>query len=86
VTWTVELESRARREYLKLDRTVREAITDVIDDLATEPRPPGCKRLVGRDGYRIRSGDWRILYTVTDASKLIRIFRIGHRRDIYRRN
>ncbi|MBI2901867.1 MAG: type II toxin-antitoxin system RelE/ParE family toxin [Planctomycetes bacterium] len=47
------------------------------------PRPPRAKRLVGKAGYRIRRGDYRILYVVDDDARRIRVYRIGHRRDVY---
>jgi mRNA interferase RelE/StbE len=63
---------------------VQVRISEAIDDLATYPRPPGAKRLVGQNGYRLRQGDYRVLYTVDDQARVIRVYRIGHRRDIYR--
>jgi len=84
VNYRVEIESRARREFLSLPTDVQERISDAIDGLARNPRPPGAKRLVGRDGYRLRQGDYRILYTIEDSSRVVRVYRIGHRRDIYR--
>ena len=84
VNYRVEIESRARREFLRLPTDVQERIIDAIDDLARNPRPPGAKRLVGRDGYRLRQGDYRILYPVDDEIRVVRVYRIGHRRDIYR--
>ncbi len=85
MTYTVELETRARREYQGLPILAREQVTDAIDDLEVNPRPPGCKKLVGEDGYRIRTGDYRILYAVDDRSRIVRVYRIGHRREVYRR-
>ncbi len=84
VNYRVEIESRARREFLSLPPDVQARIIDATDDLVTTPRPPGARRLVGRDGYRLRQGDYRILYTVDDKSRVVRVYRIGHRRDIYR--
>ncbi|MCZ7631356.1 MAG: type II toxin-antitoxin system RelE/ParE family toxin [Microthrixaceae bacterium] len=56
-----------------------------IDLLADEPRPPGCTKLTGEDAvYRVRIGDYRILYEVIDDRLLIHVVRIGHRRDVYR--
>lgn len=58
-----------------------------ILQLALNPRPPGCKKLVGEDGFRIRSGDYRILYRIEDSNKQVfiyRIKRIKHRREVYR--
>jgi mRNA interferase RelE/StbE len=57
-----------------------------IDDLQVDPRPSGCKKLVGGNGFRVRTRDYRILYTVDDNLHLVRIYRIGHRREVYRRH
>lgn len=85
MTYRVELETRARRDFLGLHPDARERIADAIDDLAVDPRPPGAKRLVGRDGLRVRAGDYRILYTVDDKARRVHVYIIGHRRDVYRR-
>ena len=84
MTYRIELESRARREFFKLAREIHQRITDGINDLRDNPRPPGAKALVGRTGYRIRVGHYRVLYTIDDATRLVRIYRVGHRRDVYR--
>ena len=85
MTYKVELETHARREYRGLPIHAREQVADAIDDLQVNPRPPGCKKLVGENGYRIRTGNYRILYAVDDRSRIVRIYRIGHRREVYRR-
>jgi len=85
VTYRIEVETRARREYRDLPDHIRDLIADAIDDLQADPRPPGCRKLVGEDGYRVRTGDYRVLYGVDDASRLVRIYRIGHRSTVYRR-
>lgn len=82
--YRVEVETRARREFHNLPNDVRERIEEVIDDLQENPRPPGAKSLIGKEGYRIRKGDYRILYTVDDKSHVVSVYRIGHRRDVYR--
>jgi mRNA interferase RelE/StbE len=56
-----------------------------IDGLATNPRPPGAAKLAGRDDFRIRVGDYRIVYAVDDRERLVIVARIAHRRDVYRR-
>jgi mRNA interferase RelE/StbE len=86
VTYKVELETRARREYRDLPTQARERVSDAIDDLQVDPRPPGCKKLVAGNGFRVRTGDYRILYTADDNLHLVRIYRIGHRREVYRRH
>jgi mRNA interferase RelE/StbE len=85
VKYNVYLETRARREYHALPIEAQKRITEAIDDLQTNPRPPAAKRLTAKEGYRVRKGDYRILYTIDDESRTIRIYRIGHRREVYRR-
>jgi len=64
---------------------LRSRIASAIDNLADEPRPPGATKLAGRGDYRIRVGDYRIVYAVDDEERLVLIARIAHRRDVYRR-
>jgi mRNA interferase RelE/StbE len=85
MSYRVELETQARREFLDLAGSIQARLEEAIDDLKRNPRPPGVKRLIGSKGYRIRKGDYRVLYTIDDASRVIRIYRIGHRREVYRR-
>jgi mRNA interferase RelE/StbE len=55
-----------------------------IEPLANSPRPVGCKKLKGhKDQWRIRVGDWRIVYIIDDTAKIVRVTRIAHRRDVY---
>ena len=56
-----------------------------IDRLAEEPRPHGTVKLAGRDDYRIRVGDWRVVYEVDDVRRRVIVVRVAHRRDVYRR-
>ena len=60
-------------------------MNDAIDALADDPRPPGCEKLSGREGYRIRVGEWRALYRVDDQQRRVEVVRVAHRRDVYRR-
>ena len=55
-----------------------------IERLASEPRPPGCEKLVGRDCYRIRQGSYRIVYEIRDEVLVVIVVRVAHRREIYR--
>ena len=55
-----------------------------IDSLRDDPRPPGCEKLTGQEGYRLRQGNYRIVYTIEDQMLVIEILKIGHRREIYR--
>lgn len=55
-----------------------------IDALAEDPKPPGAIKLQGREGYRLRVGDYRVLYRVDDEAQEVLITRVGHRRNVYR--
>jgi len=59
-------------------------IISAIRSLASEPRPPGAKKLSGQDRYRIRQGNYRILYTIEDEKLIVCVVRAGNRRDVYR--
>lgn len=84
MTYRIEFETRARKEFLDLDRELQTRIFPVIDDLAKNPHPPGAKKLSGVAGYRVRKGDYRILYSIDDEKFLVRVYRIGHRREVCR--
>jgi mRNA interferase RelE/StbE len=62
-----------------LERIVRR-----IRDLGSDPRPSGCRKLSGQDRYRLRQGDYRIVYAVDDSRRIVEVFKIGNRREIYR--
>ncbi|MFE4105560.1 type II toxin-antitoxin system RelE family toxin, partial [Almyronema epifaneia] len=68
----------------KLTPTVQKTLIALIETLAQEPRPPKCKKLKGQQNrYRVRSGDYRIIYSIEDAALIVRVIKVGHRRDIY---
>lgn len=75
----------AARAYRRLQEPLRARFTTAIDDLAHDPRPAGVVRLAGRDDYRIRIGDYRIVYAVDDDERVVIVARIAHRREVYRR-
>ncbi len=84
--YRVHLARRAVKSIARLPRAEQQRIRAAIDLLADEPRPPGCVALTGEAGvYRVRVGDYRILYEVVDERLLILVVRVGHRRDVYRR-
>ena len=85
--YNVYLKPAAERALKKIaDRTVRRRLIRAIDGLATAARPPQAVRIQGSDGLlRIRTGDYRIIYAVEDASRTVLIATIGHRREVYRR-
>lgn len=83
--YTVIIENKAQKEFTKLSPSYYNSIKKIISNLEKEPRPQGAKKLLGKgDCYRIRSGDYRILYTIDDKQKLVTMYRIRHRREVYR--
>lgn len=85
MSYRVDMENRARRELFDLSEKPQQAFERIIDTLQNNPRPPGAKKLTGSEEYRIRWGDYRMLYTIDDKSSIVRIYRIRHRREVYRR-
>lgn len=84
--YTVEISRQAVKATAGLERSDQLRIRAAIDLLADEPRPPGCVKLAGEaSAYRVRVGDYRIVYDVIDDRLVIQVVRIGHRRDTYRR-
>jgi len=78
---------RAHRELAKLPHPAAERIARAIDALGHQPRPPGVRKLAGDDDlWRVRVGEYRVIYQIQDAVLLVLVVRIGHRRDIYKRN
>ena len=83
--YSVVVARRAIRSIARLPRKDQQRVRGAIDLLAGEPRPSNCVALAGEESvYRVRVGDYRILYEVIDARLVIHVIRIGHRRDVYR--
>lgn len=83
--YRLEVKKSARKALLALPKTAVQAISRTIDEFAENPYLPGCKKLSGADHtYRVRSGDYRVVYTVDNDILIIEVVKIGHRKDIYR--
>ncbi len=83
--YRIEVRPAAARALRNLDPSVRPRIQGAIALLAEDPRPPASRPLRGRPGYRVRVGDYRIIYTVADDVLLVVVVTLGHRRDVYKR-
>jgi mRNA interferase RelE/StbE len=81
--YKIEIKKSAVKELNDLPANDLKRIIQKIQNLTYEPRPPGCKKLTGEEKYRIRSGNYRILYIIEDDILIIYIVKIGHRRDVY---
>ncbi len=83
--YSIELVPAAMRALRKLTVDVRQRVSDTIGELADDPRPPGVRKLSGSDDvYRVRTGDYRILYQIHDELLVVLVVDVGHRRDVYR--
>jgi len=83
--YVVSFRRSAEKDLRRLDRTVQRRVLQAIDGLAQIPRPDGCRKLVGtEDAFRIRVGDYRVIYTVDDAVFIVAIENIRQRREAYR--
>ena len=83
-SYVVEIKLSARKELEALPDNVLSRVIRKMESLGQQPRPAGCKKLKGyKDQWRVRVGDWRLLYVIDDADKLVSITRIAHRRDVY---
>ena len=86
MTYHVEVAAAAVRQLRKLDRSAQRRVQAAIELLAAEPRPNGAKKPVGGDGeWRVRTGDYRIVYEIHDNVLLVLVIAVGHRREIYDR-
>ncbi len=75
----------ARREMEKIDHPMARRVLAEIEKLSEEPRPAGCQKLRGGNSlWRLRVGDYRIVYSVDDRSELVDVVAVGHRREVYR--
>lgn len=82
--YTVLIERYAQKQIMKLDKQIIPAIKSAIASLAENPRPYGYKKLKGEEAFRIRVGDYRIIYEIDDGKIIITVVSVGHRKDIYK--
>lgn len=84
VAYAVSLKRSAEKELERFPSPLHDRIIDRLLALQHNPRPPGAKKLRGREGYRIRVGDYRILYTVDEREQVVEVFSVAHRKEVYR--
>ncbi|MGH7709717.1 MAG: type II toxin-antitoxin system RelE family toxin [Gemmatimonadaceae bacterium] len=84
-SYKVLITKSATKELGAVPLKDRRRIVARIQGLADDPRPPGSEKLSGEDKYRLRQGDYRILYEIVDDALVITVVRVGNRRDVYRR-
>jgi len=82
--YRLEISQTAHRQIRKLPASTRERINKAIAGLGENPRPYGTRKLTAGEGYRIRVGDYRVLYKVNDEARVVTIYRVMSREDVYR--
>ena len=83
-SYKILIKPSAAKELEAVPRKDRLRIVVKIRGLSSNPRPTGCEKLSGEEKYRIRQGDYRILYEIQDDEVIITIVKVGHRREVYR--
>jgi len=84
MNYTVLILRRAQKELAQLPGDTYERVRDAIRALSQNPRPPGSFKLIGREGRRIRVGNYRVIYEIDDQQQTVTVLHVGHRRDVYR--
>ena len=85
MTYSIEIKQSAQKELAKLPASIADKVIKQIRALADDPRPNGCKKLVGTDyTYRIRINDYRVVYSIFNQQLIIQVIKIGHRKAIYK--
>jgi mRNA interferase RelE/StbE len=82
--YEVLLQPRAQKEFLALPPDIARKIAQAMQGLADNPRPRQSIKLSGTESYRLRVGDYRILYEINNPAKSVTVYRIKHRREVYR--
>jgi mRNA interferase RelE/StbE len=82
--YSIEIISKAEREFLKLPGTIQKELRRQILSLENNPRPFGSSKLKDSEFHRIRSGDYRVIYSIDDKKKAVKVLSIAHRREVYR--
>lgn len=85
MAYRIEIKPQAEKALVRIPNSHRRRIAKAIDGLARRPRPEGCTKLAGADdAYRMRVGDYRIVYEIVDRVLVVYIIRVAHRKDVYR--
>ncbi|MFO7651218.1 MAG: type II toxin-antitoxin system RelE/ParE family toxin [bacterium] len=84
MTYAVSILRRAQKELTAVSPPDFERVCAAIRELARDPHPAGSGKLVLRDGWRVRVGNYRVIYSIDDTARAVLILHIGHRRDVYR--
>ena len=81
--YDIEITATAKKQLTKFPLNITDKLIKAIHELAKDPRPTGYKKLKGRPGYRIRKGDYRIIYEIFDTKLIVNIVTVAHRKQVY---
>jgi mRNA interferase RelE/StbE len=84
MSYTVLILRRAQKELARLPPTIYGRVKAAVLKLSENPRPRGCEKLTGREGWRVKVGDYRVIYEIDDEQQTVTVLHVGHRRDVYR--
>jgi mRNA interferase RelE/StbE len=84
MAYLVTLKRSAEKELGRLPGEIHDRVIERLIALQSNPRPTGARKLPGREGYRIRIGDYRVLYIINDSERQVEVYSVAHRRDVYR--
>ena len=84
-SYKIVIKRSAERELRAIQRPDLDRVVNRIRGLANHPRPPGSEKLSGEERYRVRQGDYRIIYAVDETLQTVEVVKIGHRREVYRK-
>lgn len=82
--YKIQVRGQAKKQILRIPPPHFNRIQERVTSLAVNPRPEGAIKLQGETGYRVRVGDYRILYEIDDVTNIVTIYRVKHRQDVYR--
>jgi mRNA interferase RelE/StbE len=81
--YAIQIKRSAEKEMDRLPQVIFARVAAALLSLENDPRPRGCRKLRGSEQYRLRIGEYRVLYTVADSERLVEIAAVGHRKDVY---
>jgi mRNA interferase RelE/StbE len=84
MAYEIEFTAAAKKQFDRFPSSLQRRLAEVIDSLGEQPRPPQCAKLAGQDLFRVRCGDYWVIYRIDDRVLLVLVVKIGHRREVYR--
>jgi mRNA interferase RelE/StbE len=82
--YNIFFKKSVRKDFERITKEDLERILTRITMLSQDPRPPGCEKLIGQERYRLRQGQYRIVYSIQDDEHTVWVVKVGHRKDVYR--